>query len=57
MCNKAELFIPKSEKWLYKKETVEKLERALLWAKTNKVKDNFEEVIKKLKNFKNKNYP
>ena len=52
---KAGQFVPESEKWLYKKETIEKLERALSWAKKHKAKDNFEEIIQEIENVKNKN--
>jgi hypothetical protein len=52
---KAGQFIPESEKWLYKKENIEKIERALSWAKAHKAQDNFEEIIRGIKNVKNKN--
>ena len=43
-------FIPDSEKWLYSGDNLEKLNRALSWAKNNQPKDNFEEIAGKIKN-------
>lgn len=43
-------FIPDSEKWLYTGNNLEKLDRALSWAQNNKPKDNFEEIVGKIKN-------
>jgi hypothetical protein len=43
-------FIPDSEKWLYSKDNLEKLDRALFWAKNNQPKDNFAEIDGKIKN-------
>lgn len=45
---KAGVFIPDSEKWLYKDGNLEKLERALKWAETHPAVDNFDEVMEKL---------
>jgi hypothetical protein len=45
---KAGVFIPDSEKWLYKNGNLEKLERALKWAETHPPVDNFAEVMEKL---------
>jgi hypothetical protein len=46
---KAGTFIPDSEKWLHTKENIAKLERALAWDKKNPARDNFAEVVRKLK--------
>lgn len=43
-------FIPDSEKWLYSGDNLEKLDRALSWAKNNQPKDNFAEIDGKIKN-------
>ena len=45
---KAGQFVPDSEKWLYQKEVVAKLDKALAWAETNKPKDNFTEMAKRI---------
>ena len=47
-------FIPDSEKWLHQGQNIEKLEKALEWAKKHKPKDNFEDLAKDIeKNGKN----
>ena len=43
-------FIPESEEWLHQKDTVEKLARALHWAKNNKPLDNFDKLAKEIEN-------
>lgn len=41
-------FIPDSEKWLHQKDTLVKLDKALVWAETNKPKGNFAEIVEKI---------
>lgn len=43
-------FIPASEKWLYKKDTLVKLEQALSWAEQNKPQENLTDIIEKITN-------
>ncbi|TAK75297.1 MAG: hypothetical protein EPO11_05655 [Gammaproteobacteria bacterium] len=42
-------FIPDSEKWLYQKDNLAKLEKALEWTEKNKPIDNFDQLVKKIK--------
>jgi hypothetical protein len=46
---KAGEFIPHSEKWLHKGDNLHKLEKALEWAEKNEPKNNFEQMIKRMK--------
>jgi hypothetical protein len=41
-------FIPDSEKWLYQKENLSKLDKAIKWTEKNKPCDNFAQIIKKI---------
>ncbi len=45
---KAGQFVPDSERWLYQKEIASKLDKALVWAETNKPEDNFNEIVKRI---------
>lgn len=47
-------FIPDSEKWLYQNDNLAKLDEAIQWAKKNKPRDNFAELVKEIENDKNK---
>ncbi len=42
-------FIPDSEKWLYSGDNLDKLDKALSWAKNNQPKNNFKEIAEKIK--------
>ena len=41
-------FVPESEEWLHKKANATKLDIAFEWAKKNKPKDNFDEIVKEV---------
>ncbi|MGE3920557.1 MAG: hypothetical protein AB7F64_06400 [Gammaproteobacteria bacterium] len=43
-------FIPDNEQWLYQKKHLEKLDKALEWSDKNKPNDNFDALIKAIKN-------
>jgi hypothetical protein len=47
-------FVPDSEKWLYRANNLEKMERAIDWAEKNKSCENFEEIIQGIENEGNK---
>lgn len=42
-------FVPDSEKWLHRDDNLSKLDRAIEWAEENEPKDNFDQLIKKIK--------
>ncbi len=42
-------FVPNSEKWLYQDDNLSKLEKAVKWTEKNEPKDNFDQLIKKIK--------
>ena len=42
-------FIPDNEIWLYKQNGEERLDKALKWYETSKLKDNYKEIAKKIK--------
>jgi len=43
-------FIANSEKWLYRGDSLARLDKALSWAAKNKPTDNFDEIAKKVEN-------
>ena len=43
-------FIADSEQWLYQGNNLAKLDKALSWADSNKPKNNFEEIARKIGN-------
>jgi hypothetical protein len=43
-------FIPDDEKWLYSKQNIATLRKAIQWAETNKRKDNFDEIKAAIEN-------
>lgn len=47
---KSGVFVPDSEKWLHQKGQVKKLEQALNWAEKNKPVDNFDQLVRAIKN-------
>lgn len=48
-------FIPDSEKWLYQRSNLAKMEQALDWASKNKPSENLDEVVSGIENaIKNK---
>lgn len=47
-------FIPDSEKWLYQKNNMAKIEKALEWTEKNKPSANFDEIIQGIENDVNK---
>lgn len=52
---KAGVFIPDTEKWLYQKNNLKKLENALQWAESNKPVDNFDELAKRIEDGQHQN--
>lgn len=48
-------FVPDSEKWLYQKDHLPKLEKALDWAENNKPIDNFNKLAQRIEDGKHKN--
>ena len=49
---KAGEFVPTSEKWLYKNNNMQKLEKAIVWAENNKPVENFAKFVKRVENGK-----
>jgi hypothetical protein len=47
---KSGLFVPDSEKWLHQDDNLTKLDKALDWANKNKPVDNFEQIVRAVKN-------
>ncbi len=47
--------IPNNELWLYSGDHIPRINKSLYWIKSNPRKDNFEEVLAKIKNECSKN--
>jgi hypothetical protein len=43
-------FVPDNEKWLYTKNNIEVLDKAIKWAETHKRQENFEEIKSSIEN-------
>ncbi len=51
---KTVVVIPESELWLYTPDNLNRMDKSIHWAESNKRRDNFDEIIEKAEHVKNK---